>query len=179
VIVLDAGYDKIYHWGIGEWERGLQVIHEFERGFGPHSFGFDYNNGLMFVLGEYDVAVAILLWDPVKLAFEEVKGGRHQIITHQHVLDEWTGGDILVKPSGRGNFGEYFVSLRHVNGSGYIVKYEFAWEYFRQQFVQKEVAKTPVGDWPTRITFSEDGDRVIVANEYSNSVEVLSASDLS
>merc|ERR1712113_839837 len=90
VIVMDAGYDHIYHYGIDEWQNGLQIIHTFDRGFGPHAFDFDYKNGLMFVLGEYDVAVATMLWDPVRLEFEQVKGGYHQIITHQHQLDEWT-----------------------------------------------------------------------------------------
>ena len=40
VIALDAGWDHIYHWGLAEWRDGLQIIHSFERGFGPHSMAF-------------------------------------------------------------------------------------------------------------------------------------------
>lgn len=146
----------------------MEIVHSFNRGFGPHAFDFDVNNGLMFVLGEYECAFAVLRWDPVKLEFEEIH--RTAIFEHQHVNDDWTGGDIAVNAANH-----VFVSLRHINGSGYIVKYE--WKFFRGEW--EPVAKTDVGEWPTRFTFSEDGARLLVANEMANSVSVLSAVDLS
>merc|ERR1711990_126395 len=72
VIAVDTGFDHIYHYGINEWQNGLQIIHSFERGFGPHSFDFDVRNNLMFVLGEFTPSVAVLQWDTLALEFKEI-----------------------------------------------------------------------------------------------------------
>ena len=71
VVAVDAGWDHVYHWGLAEWKKGLQIIHSFERGFGPHSFAFS-RLGFMNVLGEYNPAFAVLAWDNTTQHFKEV-----------------------------------------------------------------------------------------------------------
>merc|ERR1712007_269956 len=71
--------------------------------------------------------------------------------------------------------GHIIVSLRHErNSSGYLVKY--AYDHDTHKF--DELAKSEVGNWPSRFTMSEDQERIIVTNEFSNTVEVLSGRDL-
>jgi 6-phosphogluconolactonase (cycloisomerase 2 family) len=71
VVAADAGWDHLYHWGLAEWKEGLQILHTFERGFGPRSMAFS-RQGFMNVLGEYDPAFAVLAWDEAKKNFTEV-----------------------------------------------------------------------------------------------------------
>ena len=40
VVAVDVGWDHVYQWRLAEWKEGLQILHTFERGFGPCSLGF-------------------------------------------------------------------------------------------------------------------------------------------
>jgi hypothetical protein len=70
------------------------------------------------------------------------------------------------------------VSVRHdLNESGYIVKYEYVPGRIGQDEF-RELARTKVGDYPSRISMSQDEARIVVCNTMGKSVEVLSAVDL-
>ena len=121
----------------------------------------------MFVLGEYNCSFAVLAYNEKTHGFTEVAS--HQITKEAN----WTGGDVLVNMHG-----EIFVSVRHTfNESGWIVKYEYV-PTGKGEDEFKEVAKTEVGDFPTRMSMSLDEQRLIVCNNGGHSVEVLSAHDL-
>jgi len=158
----------MYHYGLKEWKDGMKIVHSFDRGFGPHNMAASQHRGFLYVMGEYTPSFVILEWNNSTQEFKEVY--KKEILKPN---EDWTGADIMVDMNDH-----IFVSLRHsFNQSGYIVKYEHThnpkWGHgFR------EIAKTEVGDFPTRFTLSEDHQRVVVANEFSDSVEVLSAYDL-
>ena len=122
----------------------------------------------MFVLGEFDCGFAVLAWDDRAKRFEEV--ARHGIV---YPGLGWTGGDLLVNREGH-----IFVSVRHeFNNSGYITKFVYN-RHAGGQDEFFEIARSEVGDFPTRISMSQDEQRIVVCNTGGKSVEVLEAGGL-
>jgi len=107
VIATDAGWDHLYHYELNEWQKGIQLLYSFERGFGPRTFAFSpvshEGEHHLYVMGEYAVGFAVLEWNQETKDFKEV--ARNQILKP---MSNWTGADINVNKEGH-----IFVSLRH------------------------------------------------------------------
>ena len=123
----------------------------------------------MFVLGELDPTFVVFTWDTKVGRFVEL--ARHGVV---YPGLGWSTGDLLVNREG-----QIFVSVRHeFNDTGYISKYEYNHHGGGGQQEFFEVARSEVGDFPTRISFSQDEQRVVVCNTGSRMVEVLDAHGL-
>lgn len=123
----------------------------------------------MYVMGSTTPAFAVLEWEEKEGTFKEVE--RKEILKPDGA--EWTGADILVD-----QFDHVYVSVRHsFNTSGYVLKFEHTHNpVWGHSF--RELAKSEVGAFPTRISLSEDGQRLMVANEFGDSVEILETYNL-
>ncbi len=123
----------------------------------------------MVVLGRFEPAFALLAWNEDTERFTEV--ARYGVV---YPGLGWSTGDLLVNREGH-----IFVSVRHeFNQSGYITKFEYNHQGAGGQQGFFEIARSEVGHFPSRISFSQDEERIVVCNTGGRSVEVLDAHGL-
>jgi 6-phosphogluconolactonase len=163
VIVADLGIDRLVVYAFDERDGSLRerFSHGAAEGAGPRQMAFHPDGTHLFTVNELANTVSVLRWDAGASLLEDIQS----LSTLGDIQAENLAADIRVAPSGRC----VYVSNR---GHDSIAAYSFD----PSAGLEHAGVYPSGGTWPRGFGVTPEGGNVLVANERSDTVDLMQAS---
>ena len=162
VIVADLGIDQLVIYAFDSDSGSLTkhgAVHTTP-GAGPRHFEFHPNGRILYVANELNSSVTVYAYDAERGAFE----AQQTLSTLTEANPENTVADIHISADAKrlylSNRGDNSIAIFAVDGDGGLTR---------------EVIQVYGGDWPRNFALEPSGRFLLVANQYSNDISLLSA----